>query len=462
MEKTIEKLKFRFLNNKVNQIINEIKFREDYVNISIDNLQKKKNRLIENKYLDYQDEILPYADKDYVNKLKEESITDIENKYYWQRRKLNQKLKRAQNKGKVELEKKITNDLSNLEENKKLEIKEVQDKYFDYQDIPQDFQTKIAIKKQEFESFKQSIDESINKRIEKIRINTINKINQLQANLEIKKAEMDGLDNNELDQVMDENIILKLNNLCMYFGGLKAVEDLSFEVKKGEIFGLIGPNGAGKTTIFNCITRFYKPTHGEAYYRNHENKVILLNDYKVHQVIKQGIVRTFQNVELIWELPILDNLLVAGHSLYQTSFFSHLINSRRLRQEEDVVLNKAKKILTDLNLLQYQYHIPLGLPYGVLKRIELARTLMIDPQLIILDEPAAGLNEAETTELAKLIKKIRDEYQTTIFLVEHDMGLVMNICDTVCAISFGKKLAIGRPEEIQNNKLVQDAYLGGE
>jgi branched-chain amino acid transport system ATP-binding protein len=263
-------------------------------------------------------------------------------------------------------------------------------------------------------------------------------------------------------QELPEDIILRLQGLRMQFGGLVAVSDLSFDVKKGEIFGLIGPNGAGKTTVFNCITQFYKPTKGEIYYRDKRNDVINLNHYAVHDIIHQGIVRTFQNVELIWELSILDNLLVGAHSLYQTGFFHHLLKTRRFQREESVLRQKAIKVLTDLNLIAYKDFYPIGLPYGILKQVELARTLMSNPQLIILDEPAAGLNDLETDRLIQTIRKIQKEYKVTIFLVEHDMGLVMELCDTICAISFGKMLAIGTPKEIQSNPVVQEAYLGGE
>ena len=264
------------------------------------------------------------------------------------------------------------------------------------------------------------------------------------------------------DNGLPEDVILRLDKLTMRFGGLVAVDNLTFDVKKGEIFGLIGPNGAGKTTVFNCITKFYNPPSGCMYFRKNPVEVILLNEYPVHTIVKQGIVRTFQNVELIWELSVMDNLLVAAHSLFQTGFFGQLIHSRKLRQEEAVLRTKATGILAMLGLLPYQFGIPFGLPYGILKKIELARTLMVNPKMIILDEPAAGLNESETVELAKIIRKIRKEYNTTIFLVEHDMGLVMDVCDTICAISFGKQIAIGSPKEIQNNKIVRDAYLGEE
>ncbi|HRY77347.1 MAG TPA: ATP-binding cassette domain-containing protein [Candidatus Izemoplasmatales bacterium] len=262
------------------------------------------------------------------------------------------------------------------------------------------------------------------------------------------------------DADLPENVLLRLQNLSMRFGGLLAVDNLSFDVKQGEIFGLIGPNGAGKTTIFNCITRFYRPTSGEMYYRRNAVEVIRLNDFPVHQIIRQGIVRTFQNVELVWELSVLDNLLVAAHTVYRSGFFAQLLHTPGLRREENVLKAKALGVLQTLGLSAYAYAFPYGLPYGILKKIELARTLMANPRLIILDEPAAGLNDKETEELAVLIRKIRDDYKCTIFLVEHDMGLVMDICDTVCAISFGRMLAIGTPAAIQADPLVRAAYLG--
>ena len=260
----------------------------------------------------------------------------------------------------------------------------------------------------------------------------------------------------------DEALVLQLHNLSMHFGGVKAVDQLSFNVREGEIFGLIGPNGAGKTTVFNCITRFYKPTHGKVFFRNKQNEAITLNDYRVHNVITEGIVRTFQNVELVYELTVLDNLLVGAHSTLVTNVFNHIIPGPGTRRENTNLRFKARHILEKLGLLPYENAYAYGLPYGILKRIELARTLMTNPKLIILDEPAAGLNDTETLELAKLIKWIRDEYKCTIFLVEHDMDLVMSICDRICAISFGKMLAIGTPAEIQNNTLVKEAYLGSD
>lgn len=255
-------------------------------------------------------------------------------------------------------------------------------------------------------------------------------------------------------------VLLSLQSLKMQFGGLVAVNNLSFDVKRGEIFGLIGPNGAGKTTVFNCITQFYKPTSGKIYYRGSNGVTHLLNTIPVHDIIRHGIVRTFQNVELVWELSVLDNLLVASTSQYRSGLLDQFIHSPRLSREEQAMREKASSILDKLGLTSYKHLSPYGLPYGIMKTIELARTLMCDPELIILDEPAAGLNDAETVALAHTIQSIRQNYKTTIFLVEHDMGLVMSTCDTVCAISFGKLLGIGTPSEIQKNPAVKEAYLG--
>lgn len=262
--------------------------------------------------------------------------------------------------------------------------------------------------------------------------------------------------------VFGDGDILSVRDLKMYFSGIKAVDGLSFNIRQGEIFGLIGPNGAGKTTVFNCITQFYKPTAGEVLYRDRYDNVVPLTTYKTTEVIKAGISRTFQNLELVYWLSILDNMLIGAHAFYRSTLGDQFIHTAKLRREEDVFRQRAISILERLGIAQYKDLPPMGLPYGVLKKVELARTLMSDPRMIILDEPAAGLNDAETEELTEIIRLIREDFHCTIFLVEHDMNLVMNVCDTVCAISFGKMLAIGTPEEIQNSPQVQEAYLGTE
>ena len=259
---------------------------------------------------------------------------------------------------------------------------------------------------------------------------------------------------------LPEDVLLEVRNLKMYFGGLKAVDDLSFTVKKGEIFGLIGPNGAGKTTVFICITRFYDATDGQIYFDNKYGEVVDMHNYKVHDVILQGIARTFQNIELVKEVSVIENLLVASTRNYHTSILGQALAVSTLKTEEDLLRKKAMEILRFMGIESYANWLAFGLPYGILKKVEIARALMADAKLIIMDEPAAGLNDTETAELTKIIRRIRDTFGATILLVEHDMGLVMNVCDTVCAISFGKMLAIGTTEEIKSNKAVQEAYLG--
>jgi branched-chain amino acid transport system ATP-binding protein len=253
--------------------------------------------------------------------------------------------------------------------------------------------------------------------------------------------------------------VLRIENLSVHFGGLKAVDDLSFTVREGEIFGLIGPNGAGKTTVFNCITGFNKPKSGAVYFDNGTNEISLIGQ-PVHKVITFGLVRTFQNVETIRELSILDNVLIGAHTSFKASVFEQALKLPRARREERVQRDKARAVLESLGIADRMELPAGGQPYGVLKKMELARTLMCSPKLIILDEPAAGLNDSETDNLADTIRKIRDDYNCTILLVEHDMRLVMGVCDRICAISFGKFLAIGTPGEIQIDKKVQEAYLG--
>ena len=289
------------------------------------------------------------------------------------------------------------------------------------------------------------------------------KTEQLNAKLAKCQARIAALESKVSGNVsLPEDVLLRVENLKMYFGGLKAVDDLTFDVKKGEIFGLIGPNGAGKTTVFNCITRFYDATGGNMYFTNKDGISVDLRSYAVHDVILQGITRTFQNVELVRDLSVLDNLLVACTRDYRSGIAAHALGLPGLRREEQLLKEKAMRVLKFMGLENYAQWLAFGLPYGILKKVEIARALMSDAKLIIMDEPAAGLNDTETAELTQLIRRIRDEYDVTILLVEHDMGLVMNVCDTVCAISFGKMLAIGTCEEIKKNKAVQEAYLGVE
>ena len=267
------------------------------------------------------------------------------------------------------------------------------------------------------------------------------------------------------------NEVLRIENLCVSFGGLKAVDDLSFSVYEKEIFGLIGPNGAGKTTVFNCVTQFNKPDSGSIHFRTDAHRVskggegdVTLNlvGRPVHSIIKLGLVRTFQNVEVIRELSLIDNVLIGAHIDFKATVLEQALKLPRARREERALRKKAEEALDFMGIADRK-ELPAGSqPYGVLKKVELARTLMCDPKLIIMDEPAAGLNDTETDALSHSIRSIRDTYQCTILLIEHDMHLVMNLCDRICAISFGKFLAVDVPDEIKKNKLVQEAYLGEE
>ncbi len=262
------------------------------------------------------------------------------------------------------------------------------------------------------------------------------------------------------DEIFIDNIVLEIEDLSIAFGGLKAVDGLSFQMKEKEIFGLIGPNGAGKTTAFNCITQFYTPDRGKVLFRTNNGQIENLVGKKPHEIIGKGLVRTFQNVELIRELSIIDNLLVGSHIEFKASIVCQLLRLPKARREEEAMRLKAEEVLRYTGIYEIKDQLVAGQPYGILKKIELSRTLMHNPKLIILDEPVAGLNDTETAALIKTVKDIRDRYNCAILLVEHDMRFVTDVCDRICAISFGKLLAVGTPEEIQKNEQVQAAYLG--
>ncbi|MCL2471976.1 MAG: ABC transporter ATP-binding protein [Propionibacteriaceae bacterium] len=270
-----------------------------------------------------------------------------------------------------------------------------------------------------------------------------------------------------------EGDILNIEHLSISFGGLKALDDISFSIRENEIFGLIGPNGAGKTTVFNCVTQFYTPDAGQVWFRYDparlhrqgtahaaRSEVIDLVGRPTHSIIRYGLVRTFQNVEIIPELSLIDNVLIGGHVDFRPTMLEQVFRLPRARREEKIFRDKAMRALTFMGIARFKDQLAGGQPYGVLKKLEMARTLMAEPSLIILDEPAAGLNDTETADLAATIRRVRDDYHCAILLVEHDMRLVMTVCERICAISFGKFLALGTPEEIQRDKAVQEAYLG--
>lgn len=473
MVKTLNRLRLWFYQNRIQKMEASRDFYEQYHQLEIGKLEQKYQSKLQNREANFNQSILEYQIQAHIESplLKEterKEIEQVNQKFNLLERVILQQEKRYYAKESHEPINKFEDKRKLLAERKSSLLSEITKKYHpdnvDLASAKQIYTEQESIQKEEMRLSNLAYLHERQAKLSRIERNHLHRIQKLSEKISMYQSKAERFETNlsPYEDKIDQDVILKVDHLSMHFGGLKAVDDLSFEVKKGSIFGLIGPNGAGKTTVFNCITRFYKATSGEIYYRDRFNTPLLLNKYKVHNVIKHGIVRTFQNVELIWELSVIDNLLVAAHTLYHSGFFGHLLNTRRVRQEEAVLYQKAMKIIQDLDLGQYAYMYPLGLPYGILKKVELARTLMVNPQLIILDEPAAGLNDIETESLAKTIRKIQSEYQATIFLVEHDMGLVMDICDTICAISFGKKLAIGSPKEIQQSKIVRDAYLGGD
>ncbi len=253
---------------------------------------------------------------------------------------------------------------------------------------------------------------------------------------------------------MDKTVILKLEHITKNFGGLKAVDDVSLEVKKGQIQSLIGPNGAGKTTLFNIITRIYSKDSGSIHFTNHN-----LDRYKAHQLIKMGIARTFQNIQLFDEMNIWENVAIGSHIKMSNSPLDAILCTHNNKKWEKQAKEKAIDTLRFLKIDRLAYLYPKEISFGNKRLIELARALVSDPVLLLLDEPASGLNESETSKLLKIIFRIWEK-GVTILLIEHDMNLVMNCSHSIAVMDGGKKIAQGMPSYIQNNKKVIKAYLG--
>lgn len=251
-------------------------------------------------------------------------------------------------------------------------------------------------------------------------------------------------------------MVLKIKNISKNFGGITALTDVSFTINEGEIYGLIGPNGAGKTTMFNLITNIFEPTSGEIIFRE-EN----ITSLKSHKITKKGICRTYQNIRLFSKMSVLNNVMVGGHSQSSAGVFKSVLRTKAQRQEEQELIKKAEELLDLVGLLEFKDVVAENLAYGQQRRLEIARALASNPKLLLLDEPAAGMNEKETDSLFDLIKMVQSK-GITVLIIEHDMPLVMKLCDRITVLNFGKKLAEGTPEEIQNNKAVIEAYLGSE
>ena len=278
---------------------------------------------------------------------------------------------------------------------------------------------------------------------------------------------------------MDEKIVLRMEHVTMQFSGVVAVNDLSLDVPEGKIVALIGPNGAGKTTAFNCITGVYQPTNGRVEFMGETmicshptgkmKKNYLGKDAQTYvnqkivnpapdHVVELGIARTFQNIRLWKSMTVFENVLVAKHMRAKQNVFSATFRTNA--KEETRMREETMELLKEQGLDQYKDELATSLPYGLQRRLEIARALATDPKLLLLDEPAAGMNPQETQELAQYIQEIRDTHHLTVFLIEHHMDLVMKISDYIYVIDFGSEIARGVPKEVQHNKRVIEAYLG--
>ena len=249
--------------------------------------------------------------------------------------------------------------------------------------------------------------------------------------------------------------LLEFENVTLKFGGLTAVDDLSFDVREGEVFAIVGPNGAGKSTVFNLISRFYDPFDGAIRYDGHD-----LLRVKPSGVAAYGVARTFQNIELFEHATVLQNLLVGRHRHRRTNLISEILFTPSAKRQEMENREKVERIIDFLDLQAYRDKMISGLPYGVRKVVEVARALATDPKLLLLDEPASGLSVEETTDMRWWIDDIRRQMGITVLMVEHDMGLVSGVSDRVLAMADGAKLALGTPAEVQSHPAVIEAYLG--
>jgi branched-chain amino acid transport system ATP-binding protein len=255
-------------------------------------------------------------------------------------------------------------------------------------------------------------------------------------------------------------MVLDVRGLTMDFGGLRAVNEVDLDVNQREIVALIGPNGAGKTTFFNCVTGVYEPTHGDVYISAPTGDSERINGLKPNRITERGLARTFQNIRLFQNMTVLENIMIGRDCRLKSGILGAVTRNKTTREEEERLIHESYSVLEEIGLERFVNHLAKNLPYGAQRRLEIARALATDPFLLLLDEPAAGMNPLETQNLVELIRQIRESREVTILLIEHDMSLVMRISERIFVMDYGKLIAKGSPDEIKADPVVIKAYLG--